>query len=149
MCVSGFQLALSLLETIIMIGVNGAIAMPRYWNLVCRAQAVSEMAGVSIAISKCMHDNPPVALTGLAKANFAGNPHFSGRPDGAANLLTAKGNGSSPKDKKGNPVRSDFDFYGVGIDGPGKVPFTSKESREDVNGAREGTYIGLASAFGL
>jgi len=146
-CGSRFQLALSLLDAIIMSGVNGVIAMHRYWNHVCRAQAVSDLAGVSRVISKCMHDNPQLALGGLANADLARNREFSGGPGGAANLVTAKGNGNSPSDKKCRPVKSDFDFYGVGIGGPGKVPYTSKENRGDVIRAREGKYVGLASAF--
>ena len=63
------------------------------------------------------------------------------------NLVTAKGNGKARKDKKLNPLNSDYDLYSMGADGQSKSQLTNAVSRDDVVRARDGGFIGLAADF--
>lgn len=63
--------------------------------------------------------------------------------------------GKAKKDVKGKwrkdrfmvPINSDFDLYSMGKDRKSQAPLTSKQSRDDIVRANNGTFIGLASKF--
>ena len=136
--------------SIAVIGIVAAIAIPSYTKYVERARvatAVSDIAGMSMIISKYMDDNQYVPPDTLAEVNLAGKLDPWGRPYVFTNLMGVKGKGSARKDKKLNPINSDFDLYSVGKDGDSKLPLTTKVSQDDVIRARDGRFIGLAQDF--
>ena len=69
------------------------------------------------------------------------------RPYAYTNLASAAGKGSARKDKKLNPLNSDFDLYSLGKDGESKLPLSPKVSEDDVIRARDGRFVGLAKDF--
>jgi general secretion pathway protein G len=108
------------------------------------AQAVSEIAGMSTKIRQQMKSKG-VLPDSLSDFNDPVDPW--GRPYEYVNLADSKGNGQARKDKKTNPLNSDFDLYSVGADGKTKPQVTQKDSRDDIIRARDGAFIGLASDF--
>ena len=147
------QRAYTLIEIMIAIAVVGilaAIAIPNYTQYVEKARvanAVTDIAAMSAQIAKYMDDNnyvPPDSLTAIRMADKL-DPW--GRPYVYTNLVGVKGKGSARKDKKLNPINSDFDLYSVGRDGQSHLPLTTKVSQDDVIRARDGLFIGLASDF--
>jgi len=51
------------------------------------------------------------------------------------------------KDRFMVPINSDFDLYSTGKDKKSQAPLTSKQSRDDIVRANNGTFIGLASKY--
>jgi general secretion pathway protein G len=146
------QRAFSLVEilvTIAIIGILAAIAIPaydRYKERAKVAQAVTDIAGMSAIISTYIDDNREAPDT-LADVRLQDKIDPWGRPYVYTNLMSAKGKGSARKDKKLNPLNSDFDLYSVGKDGDSKLPLSPKVSEDDVIRARDGRFIGLAKDF--
>lgn len=146
------QRAFTLVETLVaiaIIGILAAIAIPAYDRYRERArvtQAVIDIAVMSGIISTYMNDNLEAPDT-LADVRLQGKIDPWGRPYVYTNLMSAKGKGSARKDKKLNPLNSDFDLYSVGKDGDSKLPLSPKVSEDDVIRARDGRYIGLAKDF--
>ena len=149
----GTQRAFTLMETIVAMAVVAilvAIALPQYSDYRERvrvAQAVMDIAGMSAQISKFMDDNLYVPPDSLVELGLANKLDPWNRPYVYTNLVSAKGKGSARKDKKLNPINSDFDLYSVGKDGDSKLPLTTKVSEDDVIRARDGRFIGLAKDF--
>lgn len=145
----GFTL-LEIFISVAVIGIIAAIAIPNYNNYVERARiatAVTDIANMSMVIAKFMDDNRYTPPDSLAEVNLAGKLDPWGRPYVFTNLVGVKGKGSARKDKKLNPINSDFDLYSVGKDGDSKLPLTTKVSQDDVIRARDGRFIGLAKDF--
>lgn len=61
--------------------------------------------------------------------------------------LTGPGNGGARKDRKLNPLNSDFDLYSLGKDGLSATQITNKNSLDDVIRANDGAFIDLAENF--
>ncbi|MDH5824042.1 hypothetical protein QFW77_13750 [Luteimonas sp. RD2P54] len=62
--------------------------------------------------------------------------------------LTGKGaKGKARKDKRLNPLNSDFDLFSAGKDGVFKTQVDNKDSLDDVIRARDGSFIDLAEKF--
>ncbi|UWX04433.1 hypothetical protein H1235_05255 [Pseudoxanthomonas sp. NC8] len=55
--------------------------------------------------------------------------------------------GEARKDKRLNPLNSDYDLFSAGKDGVFKSQVSQKDSLDDVIRARDGAYIGLAADF--
>jgi general secretion pathway protein G len=110
------------------------------------AQAVTDIAGMSTQIKHYMVDNsgPPASLADIGQTNKI-DPW--GRPYFYLDLTTQNGKGKSRRDKKLNPLNSDFDLYSAGKDGLTQTQLTAHNSRDDVIRARDGKFIGLASDF--
>jgi general secretion pathway protein G len=139
-----------ILLTVAIIAILAAIAIPTYDKYVEKARvarAVTDIAGMSGIIIKFMDDNNYVPPDDLATVRMADRIDPWGRPYVYTNLVGAKGKGSARKDKKLNPINSDFDLYSVGKDGLSKLPLTTKVSDDDVIRARDGAFIGLAKEF--
>jgi general secretion pathway protein G len=111
------------------------------------AQAVTEITDMSTKIRQKMRAEGklPDALSEVSTIGNTTDPW--GRPYEYVNLADSKGNGQARKDKKTNPLNSDFDLYSVGADGKTKPQVTQKDSRDDIIRARDGAFIGLASDF--
>jgi general secretion pathway protein G len=55
--------------------------------------------------------------------------------------------GQCRRDRKLNPINSDFDLYSMGADGKTKLPLTAKDSHDDIVRANNGSFVGLADNF--
>lgn len=69
------------------------------------------------------------------------------RPYVYTNLATAKGKGSARKDRRLNPLNSDYDLFSTGKDGVFKPQISQKDSLDDIIRARDGAFVGRASEF--
>jgi general secretion pathway protein G len=70
-----------------------------------------------------------------------------GNPYVYVNLTAIKGHGKARKDRKLNPLNSDFDLYSMGKNGVTKPQITNRDSLDDVLRANDGAFIDLASKF--
>lgn len=109
-------------------------------------QAVTDIGLMSVA-AKNYEVEYLVAPSSLAEIGYGNRLDPWGRPYQYYNLQLKKGNGGARKDRKLNPLNSDFDLYSLGKDGLSKSQLNNKESRDDVVRARDGKFIGLASDF--
>ncbi len=62
-------------------------------------------------------------------------------------LASAPGKGKARKDRKLNPLNSDFDLYSLGKNGVSKTQLTNKDSLDDVVRANDGAFVGLAADY--
>ncbi|HKI63404.1 MAG TPA: prepilin-type N-terminal cleavage/methylation domain-containing protein [Burkholderiales bacterium] len=144
---AGFTLV-ELLVAITILAVIVAIAVPSYSKYRDRAlvaQAVTDVAGMNIALRHYITDNhaPPASL---AAVGSAGKLDPWGNPYVYVDLATA-GVGGARKNKNLVPINSDFDLYSKGKDGASAPPLTAAKSRDDVILADDGAFIGLASDY--
>lgn len=51
------------------------------------------------------------------------------------------------KDRKLNPLNSDFDLYSLGKDGLSKPQLTNRDSLDDIVRANDGAFVGLAANY--
>jgi general secretion pathway protein G len=70
-----------------------------------------------------------------------------GRPYRYLDLTKPQSIGGARKDKRLNPLNTDFDLYSVGKDGETLPPLPPKVSQDDVVRARDGRFIGLGKDF--
>jgi general secretion pathway protein G len=134
---------------ILIIGVLASIVFAGYQNYRERirvAQAVTDIGAMSVAVKHYMTDNssPPDSLAVIgygSKLDPWGNPYYY------LDLTSIKGKGKSRRDKKLNPLNSDFDLYSAGKDGQTTTQVNAPKSRDDVIRANDGRFIGLASDF--
>lgn len=146
------QRGYTIFEIAVVLAIGGiilAITVPAVQSYLDRArvaQAVTDIAQVSSAIKQYSRSKGafPDSLADVSLDTLA-DPW--GRPYQYFNLATAKGNGKARKDKKLNPLNSDYDLYSVGADGDSAPQLTNAKSRDDVVRARDGSFIGLASDF--
>jgi len=146
------SLGFTLIEMLIAVGILGvlvSLAISRYADYRERVrvnQAVTEIGAMSVIITHYILDNrsPPDSL---AEVGLAGKLDPWGRPYEYFNLTSKKGNGNARKDKKLNPLNTDFDLYSIGKDGTSQSSLMAKTSRDDVIRARDGRFIGLAKDF--
>ena len=61
--------------------------------------------------------------------------------------LTTTNKGKARKDRRLNPINSDYDLFSAGKNGVFKPQVSQKDSLDDVIRARDGAYIGLAEDF--
>lgn len=70
------------------------------------------------------------------------------RPYHYTRLAGVKGSkGSARKDKRLNPLNTDYDLFSAGKNGVFKSQVSQKDSLDDVIRARDGAYIGVARDF--
>jgi general secretion pathway protein G len=142
---------LELLIAIAIAGVLVSLALAKYDSYreqVRVYQAVLDITDMSANIQQYMVDNRAYPDS-LAQVGFANRLDPWGNPYAYLNLTTLKGNGAARKDKKLNPLNTDFDLYSLGKDGASKPSLVAKVSQDDVLRARNGRFIGLASDFDL
>ena len=139
------ELAISLL----IVGVLVSIAVAGYQNYRERIrvnQAITDIAAMSVTVKHYMTDNtyPPASLSDVGYGNKI-DPW--GRPYFYLDLTSVKGKGKSRRDRKLNPLNTDFDLYSSGKDGATQTQLNAPKSRDDVIRARDGKFVGLASDF--
>lgn len=146
------SLGFTLIEILIVIGILGvlvSVASAKYSDYRERVrvyQAVTDVGALSATITQYIVENrsPPDTL---AEVGAAGKLDPWGWPYEYFNLASHKGNGKARKDKKLNPLNTDFDLYSVGKDGASQSSLMAKTSRDDVIRASDGRFIGLAQDF--
>lgn len=140
---------IELMISVLIVFVLAGIAVAGYQNYRERirvGQAVTEIGAMAVQIKHYMLDNqgPPESLADVGLGNKL-DPW--GRPYYYLDLTSSSGKGKSRRDKKLNPLNSDFDLYSAGKDGLTQTQLTAHNSRDDVVRARDGKFIGLASDF--
>ena len=145
---SGFAL-LDLMIVVAISGLLGVIAVPSYTAYVDRAratEAIADIYEIQLAIVRYEADSFSYPdsldeLGGVPRVDPWGSTYQFLRIDGNG----MKGiKGKQRKDKKLNPLNSDFDLYSVGKDLASKLPLTSKDARDDIVRAGNGGFVGLA-----
>lgn len=145
---SGLTLV-ELLLVVAIIAVLAAVAMPVYSGYrerVKQAQAAQAIAAMSAVIQSHRINSGSYPDT-LAEVGQSDVLDPWGRRYVYVNLTNVKGKGKARKDRKLNPINSDFDLYSLGKDGVSKPQLSNKESLDDVVRANDGAYIGLAANF--
>lgn len=138
-----------MLIIVAIIGVLAAIASPAYQDYVERAkinQAVSDIGSIAVKAEAYWNDERAYPET-LADIGAAGMLDPWDNPYQYLNLYNKKGKGGNRKDRKLNPLNSDFDLYSMGKDGQSKTQITNKVSLDDVIRANDGKFIDLASKY--
>lgn len=145
---SGFTI-IEVLLVVAILGVLTAVALPRYQDYrerIKQTQAAKDIAVVQTLI-KTHHLTTGVYPATLAVIGNGGKLDPWGRPYVYQELLSLEGVGKARKDRKLNPINSDFDLYSLGKDGLSKTQLTNAESLDDVVRANDGSYVGLAAEY--
>jgi general secretion pathway protein G len=140
---------IELMISLAIVGVLASVATPMYQNYRERIRvstAVADIGAISAAIKGYALDARRYPVS-LAEIRMGGKLDPWGHPYRYLDLTTTKGHGASRKDKRLNPLNSDFDLYSVGRDGDSSTSLNPKVSRDDVIRARDGRFIGLARDF--
>ena len=140
---------IELMISLAIVGVLASVSTPMYQNYRERIRvstAVTDIAAMSAAIKLYQTDAQQLPVS-LAQVGNGGKLDPWGRPYRYLDLTTVKGHGASRKDKRLNPLNSDFDLYSVGKDGGTSTSLNPPVSRDDVIRARDGRFIGLARDF--
>ena len=144
----GFS-AIEILITLAIIALLAAIAVPSYQHYVDKKNittAKSDIVEIQTAIEKyyVLNNRLPDSLADVDKDQARdpwGNFYYY------VNVTQAKNKGSVRKDKNLTPVNSDYDLYSAGKDGVTKLPFTAKDSRDDIVRCNNGSFVGLAEDY--
>ncbi len=141
----------TLIEIMMMLAVLGVlmgIAIPLYQNYRDRVRsrmAVQEVSAMAGVIQRFELDRR-VLPASLDQAGLGGKLDPWGRPYVYYNV-EANGRGGARKDRRLNPLNTDFDLYSLGRDGKTKPQVTQSDSLDDVIRASNGRYVGLAADF--
>jgi general secretion pathway protein G len=140
---------IELMLTVLIVMILAGIAVAGYSNYRERirvSQAITDIAAMSVQVKHYMLDNsgPP---SSLADIGLGSKLDPWGRPYYYLDLTSQQGKGKSRRDKKLNPLNTDFDLYSAGKDGQTQTQLTAHNSRDDIIRARDGKFIGLASDF--
>lgn len=131
-----------------LIAVLLGIGMPVYDSYRERArvtQAANDIAVLSANLHRYSLDNRgfPESLEQVG----AGQPLDPwGRPYVYYNV-ESNGRGGARKDRRLNPLNTDFDLYSLGKDGKTKPQISQRDSEDDVIRASNGRYVGKAADY--
>jgi general secretion pathway protein G len=144
----GFTL-LELLIAMAVVAILAAIAYGQYSAFVERARigtAVADIAAMELEIVRFQQlPNGPLPAS-LADIGRDGHLDPWGRPYHYVNLRTTN-KGAARKDRRLNPLNSDYDLFSAGKDGVFKKQVSQKDSLDDVIRALDGAYLGVARDF--
>jgi general secretion pathway protein G len=145
---AGFTV-IELLIALAILSVLGTVGVSMYQDYQERARvyaASADIGSMAAAIQQYTTDNHALPDS-LSQVGLAGKLDPWGRRYEYYNLVSHNGNGRARKDKKLNPLNTDFDLYSIGKDGGTSSSLQAKQSRDDVVRARDGRFVGLASDF--
>lgn len=138
-----------LLLVVALIGVLAAIAVPMYANYrdrINRSTAIQDIKILQLLITDYASTDGSLPAS-LAEVGNGGKLDPWGRAYRYVNLTGVNGHGQARKNRKLNPINSDFDLFSMGKDGVFKSQLTQKDSLDDIVRARDGAFVGLASDF--
>lgn len=144
----------TLVELMFAVGVAAILSMlaigqlTEYVDRSKSAAAKADIALMEMLILRYRNDHGGQLPTSLAQVGKGGLLDPWQRPYHYTRLAGVKGSkGSARKDKRLNPLNSDYDLFSAGKDGVFKAQVSQKDSLDDVIRARDGAYIGLAEDF--
>jgi len=139
------ELMIGLLIAVVLVAI-AIVGYQNYRERIRVSQAITDIGAMSVIIKHYIVDNqsPPASLADVG-LGYRLDPW--GRPYYYLDLTSKNGKGNSRRDKKLNPLNSDFDLYSAGKDGLTQTQLQAHNSRDDVVRARDGKFIGLASDF--
>lgn len=150
-CASRGARGFTLVELMIvggLLAVLASVAIPLYQDSRHRAreqlaaQEINAMAGL---LNRHQLDRRVLPET-LDEVGLGGKLDPWGRPYVYYNV-ESNGRGGARKDRRLNPLNTDFDLYSLGRDGKTKPQVSQKDSRDDVIRANNGRYVGLADHY--
>lgn len=144
----GFTL-LELMFAVAVMAILGVVAQAQYVGYAERAKVASAKADIVTMTTQIVryqsnHDGQlPMSLDDIGRGGFLdpwGNTyHYTN--------LAKTNKGAARKDRRLNPINSDYDLFSAGKNGVFKPQVSQKDSVDDVIRARDGAYIGLAEDF--
>ena len=143
----GFTM-MELMLTVLLIGVLFGLATPVYQSYRERirvSQAVQDIAALGAAMERFALDNRAYPET-LDEIGAGGRLDPWGRPYVYYNV-EANGRGGARKDKRLNPLNTDFDLYSLGKNGVSKPQISQKDSVDDIIRASNGRFVGKAADY--
>lgn len=143
----GFTM-MELMLGVLLLGVLFAIAVPvynGYRERVRVAQAVRDIAVLSADVQRFSLENRSFPET-LDQIGGAIPLDPWGRPYEYYNV-EGNGRGGARKDRRLNPLNTDFDLYSRGKDGRTKPQVSQRDSEDDIIRASNGRYIGKAADY--
>ena len=144
----GFTLVELLIGTAV-VAILATIAHGQYSAFIERARvatAAADIAAMQLEITRFQQlPNGPLPAS---LADIGRGTHLDpwGRPYHYVNLRTTN-KGAARKDRRLNPLNSDYDLFSAGKDGVFKKQVSQKDSLDDVIRALDGAYIGVARDF--
>jgi general secretion pathway protein G len=139
---------IELLLAVALLAVLISIAMAQYAGYVERArvsEAVHQLRAIEVSIQGFM------LINGRYPADLDEVGHDQARDPWNGPIyyrdLTGPGNGGARKDRRLNPLNSDFDLFSAGKNGTFKTQITHPDSLDDVIRARDGAFLDLAERF--
>ncbi|MGJ4803693.1 prepilin-type N-terminal cleavage/methylation domain-containing protein [Luteimonas sp. SDU82] len=140
---------LELLFAVAVIAILAALAHGQVGGYVERAKiatARSDIATMEVEILRHQTRSGGALPATLADIGRGGLLDPWGRAYHYVNLK-ATNKGAARKDRRLNPLNSDYDLFSAGKDGVYKPQVSQKDSLDDVIRARDGAYIGVARDF--
>ena len=144
----GFTL-LELMFAIAVVAILGVIAQGQVSAYIERArigQASADIATMGVEVIRFQSVSGGALPATLADIGRERHLDPWGRTYHYTNLTTTN-KGAARKDRRLNPLNSDFDLFSAGKDGVYKPQVSQKDSLDDVIRARDGSYIGVARDF--
>ena len=139
---------IELMMVITIVGILAAVAISRYSDYRERIRVNQAKTDIAVMSGKIGHYFLDARDYPATLAEVAGNAIDPwGKPYVYVNLSGINGHGKARKDRKLNPLNSDFDLYSLGKDGVSKPQITNRDSLDDVLRANDGAFIDLASKF--
>ena len=145
---TGYTLV-EVLLVVAMLAVLTAIALPKYNSYRDRVNQTHAIQDIIVlqAVIKDYFINSGAYPPTLAAVGNGNKVDPWGHPYVYLDLTSTNGHGKARKDRKLNPINSDFDLYSLGKDGVSKTQLSNKDSLDDIVRANDGAYIGLAADY--
>jgi general secretion pathway protein G len=149
----GFTL-IELLFALAIVSVLSAIAIPVYQTNISKSEtnhAINDIKAIEICIERFYTENfsYPADLAEIASClpnngiDPWGNAYiYLNIIDGGPGIK-----GQVRKDKRLNPINTNFDLYSKGKDGKSKKQLDNKDSVDDIVLARDGAFVGISADF--
>ncbi len=147
-CARGFTF-IEFALIVALLGVLAAIALPMvqdHRERVRRTQAIADITAMQALIRNHELDHRRLPAS-LADIGQAGKLDPWGRPYVYVDVSGKGGKGKARKDRKLNPLNTDYDLFSVGKDGQTHSQVSHKRSADDVLRALDGDFVGVGADF--